>query len=125
MLEWASPHTVREEPLLVSTPSPSGFPSGTGILETYTVLHTPPEGFASPLVLGLIRDPAGNRIFARGIGHDRLKIDRQVYIRPLGGITYFTQRSMWRKAKVICRKNYRKYNRRVSSVVHNLVKKAS
>ena len=125
MLEWSSPYRAREEPQLAAPPLEVDLHSNTGILESYTVLHTPPEGFPSPLVLGLLRDPSGKRVFARGIGQDGLKINRHVYLKRMGEITYFTHRSAWHKAKVICRKNYRKYNRRVSSVVQSLVKKAS
>ncbi len=52
MLEWAFPHTAGEASQ-ASSPSSSGeFRSTAGTLETYTVLHSPPEGFSSPLVLG-------------------------------------------------------------------------
>jgi len=125
MLTWSPHYDAEAEVLTPIHPLAVGLASDTGILETFTVLHTPPEGFPSPMVLGLVREPAGNRIFARGVGHDGLKMNRQVYLRHMGSITYFTQRSLWYKAKVLCRKNYRKYNRKVNSVVQGLMKKAS
>jgi hypothetical protein len=67
-------------------------PSGAseGVIETFTIVYTTPDGFLPPLALALIRDRHGSRVMAQGeeIGH--LKIGREVYLRQAAGILLFT-----------------------------------
>jgi hypothetical protein len=59
---WKLAYTPETKP--VRKPLSPPLPEGTGILETFTVLHAPPEGFRSPLTLGWVRVRTGEIVMA-------------------------------------------------------------
>jgi acetyl-CoA acetyltransferase len=64
-----------------------------GEIVTFTVLYVTPDGFLPPLALALIRDRKGSLIMAQGEDISHLKIGREVYLRQVAGIYYFTVKS--------------------------------
>lgn len=61
-----------------------------GVIETFTIVHVPPEGFTPPLPLAIVRDARGEMVIARGEGLRYLKIGRRVFIeRREGGFWFF------------------------------------
>ncbi len=53
-------------------------------LASYTVLHVPPEGFPSPLVLGLVQTADGHRVVARSPSAQGLAIGARVLLTREG-----------------------------------------
>ncbi|MGH7843725.1 MAG: thiolase C-terminal domain-containing protein [Candidatus Binatia bacterium] len=70
-----------------------------GRLETFTVLYVTPDGFLSPLALGLIRTRKGRFIFAQGEDTEHLKTGREVYLRRVDNFYCFTVKSQLQKVK--------------------------
>jgi hypothetical protein len=80
-----------------------------GVLQTYTVLYTTPEGFRSPLQIALIEDAEGSVIMARGRKVQHLKIGTRVIITKIGETYYFFSRSLLDKLRIIWRRKYRDF----------------
>lgn len=93
-----------DSPLSEARPAlPKGRPPARGTLETFTVLHVPPDHVPAPVVLGLVTVRKGARILARGVLTEpyslgekvRVTRDRDGYafrklprlVRPLFGAT--------------------------------------
>jgi acetyl-CoA C-acetyltransferase len=71
---------------------PSPPREGIGLLETFTILFTPPEGFRSPLTLGFVKTKAGDRVMACNPDYHspkKLKMGRKVYLKPREGLYVF------------------------------------
>ncbi|BAT71191.1 acetyl-CoA C-acetyltransferase [Thermosulfidibacter takaii ABI70S6] len=79
-----------------------------GILDAYTVLHVPPEGFPSPLVLGLVSVPSGHRILARALNPVHFKIGERVFVSKEEDAFYFVRPSMLEKGMLTLRRSLRK-----------------
>jgi acetyl-CoA C-acetyltransferase len=57
-----------------------------GILETFTVLHVPPEGFPSPLVLGFVQTGEGKRLLTRAMFLGKYQLGKRVKVEREGNI---------------------------------------
>ncbi|MEX0803450.1 MAG: beta-ketoacyl synthase N-terminal-like domain-containing protein [Candidatus Binatia bacterium] len=75
-----------------------------GVIETFTILYTTPDGFLPPLALALIRDRKGSRIMAQGEDISHLKIGREVYLHQVAGIYYFTVKNHLQKVRAAMQK---------------------
>jgi acetyl-CoA C-acetyltransferase len=105
-VNWESPYQV------VVTPStrPKRDPDAAtreGVLQTYTVLYTAPEGFRSPLQIALIEDDENFVIMARGRKAQPIRIGTRVVITRIGETYYFFNRSLTDKVRIIWRRKYR------------------
>jgi acetyl-CoA acetyltransferase len=105
-VNWQSPYQV------VVTPStrPKRDPEAAtreGVLQTYTVLYTAPEGFRSPLQIALIEDDENFVIMARGRNAEPIRIGTRVIITRIGETYYFFNRSLADKVRIIWRRKYR------------------
>ena len=105
-VNWQSPYQV------VVTPStrPKRDPETAtreGVLQTYTVLYTAPEGFRSPLQIALIEDDENFVIMARGRNAEPIRIGTRVIITRIGETYYFFNRSFADKVRIIWRRKYR------------------
>lgn len=65
------------------------FDETEGVLETFTVLHVPPEGFPSPLVLGFVRIDGGIRLLARAMFLGKHQLGERVKVRKEGNAYLF------------------------------------
>lgn len=75
---------------------------GIGVLETFTILHSPPEGFRSPLTLGFVRLRKGVRVMACNPAYrspEELKIGKKVYVSTREGLYVFERRGLWSRLK--------------------------
>lgn len=72
--------------VLEETPVVRGEPTSLAgaRLASYTVLHVPPEGFPSPLVLGLVQTADGRRVLARGPSVEGLAVGSRVLLARHG-----------------------------------------
>ncbi|MBI2358891.1 MAG: thiolase family protein [Deltaproteobacteria bacterium] len=74
-------------------------PSDEGKIETFTILYVTPDGFLPPLALALVRDQRGALLMAQGEDISHLKIGREVFLRRLEGVYYFTVKSHLKKVR--------------------------
>lgn len=73
------------------------FKEGNGVLETFTILYSPPEGFLSPLTLGFIKIKEGERILACNPNYrspNELKIGKSVDFKMREGIFVFEKKRL-------------------------------
>jgi hypothetical protein len=96
-----------------------------GVIETFTILHTTPDGFLPPLALALIRDVNGSLVMAQGEDISQLKIGREVYLHRLAGIFYFTVKSHLRQVREAVRKLLRNGTRHSARPQNNDLKPES
>ena len=93
----SSDHTKRTVP---REGMPRSLPEGTGILETFTVLYSTPEGFLSPLALGLIKTKGGERTIACNPNYrspGELRIGDWVSLKKKEGLTVFEKFTLWNR----------------------------
>jgi acetyl-CoA acetyltransferase len=74
------PQEMQEDPTAVDT----------GTLETFTTLHTTPEGIPSPLTLGFVSTPDGRMIMARS-RQENLKIGQKVKVEKEEDLFYLQE----------------------------------
>lgn len=79
--------------------------SGAGEIVSFTTLHSPPEGFRSPLHIALVELPEGGRLFCHGDETRGMKIGSQVAVEAVNSVYYFSHlgfadraRLFWRRA---------------------------
>jgi len=75
---------------------------GTGILETFTILHSPPEGFLSPLTLGFVKTKSGEIVMACNPDYrlpEQLEIGNTVHISTREGLYVFEKLTLWSRVK--------------------------
>jgi acetyl-CoA C-acetyltransferase len=73
---------------------------GTGTLETFTVLYSPPEGFVSPLTLGFVKTKGGDRVLACNPDYRSptdLKMGEQVNLHKKEGLFVFEKQTLWKR----------------------------
>jgi hypothetical protein len=74
-----------------------------GILETFTVLHIPPEGFPSPLILGFVQNDSGKRLLARAMFPGKYHLGERVRVEREGNIYLFRRISFKERFKYYLR----------------------
>ncbi len=79
-----------------------------GILDAYTILTVVPEGFPSPLVLGLVSVPSGHRILARAVNPVTFRVGERVFLSKEEDTFYFMKASAMEKALFSLKKALRK-----------------
>lgn len=75
---------------------------GPGTLETFTILHTPPEGFLSPLTLGFVKTKSGEIVMACNPDYrspDQLEIGKKVHLSTREGLYVFQKETLWGRLK--------------------------
>jgi acetyl-CoA C-acetyltransferase len=105
-VNWESPYRVAVTPSTRPKRDPEAA-TREGILQTYTVLYTAPEGFRSPLQIALIEDDENFVIMARGRNAHPIRIGTRVIITRIGETYYFFNRSLADKVRIIWRRKYR------------------
>jgi acetyl-CoA acetyltransferase len=84
-----------------------------GIIETFTVVYVTPDGFLPPLALALIRDRKRRLMMAQGEDTGHLKIGREVYLREVAGLRYFTAKTQLEKVRAAIRRLFGNGRRRL------------
>jgi acetyl-CoA acetyltransferase len=105
-VNWESPYQVAVTPAARPKRDPEAA-TREGVLQTYTVLYTVPEGFRSPLQIALIADDENYVIMARGRNAQPIRIGTRVIITRIGETYYFFNRSLADKMRIIWRRKYR------------------
>ena len=83
-------------------PVSSSFQEGIGVLETFTTLYATPEGFRSPLTLGLVKTKGGEIVMACNPDYRSpkgLKMGKSVYLKTREGLYVFEKFNLWNRLK--------------------------
>jgi acetyl-CoA acetyltransferase len=84
------------------TPPPPPLQEKVGVLETFTVLYAPPEGFRSPLALGLVKTMTGDRVMACNPDYHssrKLKMGGKVSLKLREGLYVFKTLTLLNRLK--------------------------
>ncbi|MBI3636209.1 MAG: OB-fold domain-containing protein [Candidatus Rokubacteria bacterium] len=96
---------------------------GVGEIVTFTTLHSPPEGFRSPLDIALVELEGGARFVCHGAGTSGgLKIGSVVGIEALDKIYYFSHLGTLDRARLFWRRAGRAGDR-VNAMTRSVVKR--
>jgi hypothetical protein len=78
---------------------------GAGKIVSFTTLHSPPEGFKSPLHIAIVELDDGARFVCHGEATHGLRIGSTVAVEAIGDVYYFSHmgtldraRMFWRRA---------------------------
>jgi hypothetical protein len=83
-----------------ATPMTATTLSALGEVVSYTTLHAPPTGFASPLHLALVELDGGARFFCHGSDTKGLRMGARVAIEAVDRIYYFSTLSLRERAEL-------------------------
>jgi acetyl-CoA C-acetyltransferase len=75
---------------------------GPGLLETFTVLYSPPEGFVSPLTLGFVKTKGGDIVLACNPDYRSptdLKMGGRVNLFKKEGLFVFEKPTLWKRLR--------------------------
>jgi hypothetical protein len=95
---------------------------GAGEIISFTTLHSPPEGFRSPLHIALIELEDGARTVCHGAGTQGLKIGSRVAIEAIDDVYYFSSLGALDRARVFWRRAGRAGDR-VNAMSRSVVKR--
>ncbi len=95
---------------------------GVGEIVTFTTLHSPPEGFRSPLHIALVELEGGARFVCHGAETRGLKIGSRVAIEAIDHVYYFSYLGALDRARLFWRRAGRAGDR-VNAITRSLVKK--
>jgi hypothetical protein len=98
----ARTHDDHSEVEVTERVSPPPLRERSGLLETFTILYATPEGFRSPLTLGIVRTDSGEKLMACNLDYRsprKLNMGRKVYLVPREGLYVFQKLSLWTRLK--------------------------
>jgi hypothetical protein len=95
---------------------------GIGEVVSFTTLHSPPEGFRSPLNLALVELEGGARFFCHGAQTRGLKVGSSVAIEAIDDVYYFSHLGALDRARLFWRRAGRAGDR-VNAIARSVVKK--
>ncbi len=107
-------HPVAMQPMAVP---------GVGEVVTFTTLHSPPEGFRSPLHVAVVELEGGARFVCHGAETRGLKIGATVAIEAIDDIYYFSHLGAVDRARLFWRRAGRAGDR-VNAIARSLAKRA-
>ncbi len=95
---------------------------GVGDVVSFTTLHSPPEGFRSPLHLAVVQLEGGARFVCHGAETRGLKIGSHVAIEAVNNIYYFSHLGTMDRARLFWRRAGHAGDR-VNSIARSLAKR--
>jgi len=95
---------------------------GVGEVVSFTTLHSPPEGFRSPLNLALVELEGGARFFCHGAQTRGLKFGATVAIEAIDDVYYFSHLGALDRARLFWRRAGRAGDR-VNAMTRSVVKR--
>lgn len=101
--------------------SPISVP-GVGEIVSFTTLHSPPEGFRSPLHLAIVELEGGARFVCHGAETRGLRIGSTVTIEAIDNIYYFAHLGTLDRARLFWRRTGHA-GERVSAIARSLAKR--
>jgi hypothetical protein len=95
---------------------------GVGEIVSFTTLHSPPEGFRSPLHIALVELEDGARFVCHGAETRGLRIGSQVAIEAIDHVYYFSHMGALDRARLFWRRAGRAGDR-VNAITRSLAKR--
>ena len=95
---------------------------GVGEVVSFTTLHSPPEGFRSPLNIALVELQGGARLMCHGAQTRGLRVGSRVAIEAVGAVYYFSHLSALDRARLFWRRAGRAGDR-VNAIARSVAKK--
>ena len=95
---------------------------GVGEIVSFTTLHSPPEGFRSPLQIALVELEGGARFVCHGDGKRGVRIGSRVAIEAVGDVYYFSHLGALERARLFWRRAGHAGDR-VGAISRSLVKR--
>ena len=96
---------------------------GYGDVITFTTLHSPPTGFASPLHMALVQLEGGAKFFCHGTETRGLKVGTRVAIEAVDDIYYFSTLTMGERARLFWRRGGIRAGARVAAFARSAAKR--
>jgi len=96
--------------------------SAVGEVVSFTVLHSPPEGFRSPLNIALVELEGGARFVCHGDETRGLKVGSRVAIEAIDDVYYFSHLGALDRARLFWRRAGRAGDR-VNAIARSVAKK--
>lgn len=95
---------------------------GVGEIVSFTTLHSPPEGFRSPLQIALVELEGGARFVCHGAGTRPLRIGARVAVEAIDDVYYFSSLGALDRARLFWRRAGRAGDR-VNAMTRSVVKR--
>ena len=95
---------------------------GVGEIVSFTTLHSPPEGFKSPLNLALVELEGGAKFFCHGSQTRGLRVGATVAIEAIDDVYYFSHLGALDRARLFWRRAGRAGDR-VNAMTRSVVKR--
>jgi len=95
---------------------------GAGEIVSFTTLHSPPEGFRSPLHIAIVRLAGGAHAVCHGAETRGLKIGSTVAIEAVDNIYYFSHLGAMDRARLFWRRTGHA-GERVNAITRSLAKR--
>jgi DUF35 OB-fold domain, acyl-CoA-associated len=95
---------------------------GIGEVVSFTTLHSPPEGFKSPLHLALVELEGGAKFFCHGSQTRGLRVGSTVAIEAIDDVYYFSHLGALDRARLFWRRAGRAGDR-VNAMTRSVVKR--
>jgi|ERR1051326_982356 hypothetical protein len=96
---------------------------GVGEIVSFTTLHSPPEGFRSPLHIALVELEQGARFVCHGAQTRGLKVGATVAIEAIDNVYYFSHLGTLDRARVFWRRTGHA-GERMNAIARSLAKRA-
>jgi hypothetical protein len=96
--------------------------AGVGEVVSFTTLHSPPEGFRSPLHIALVELEDGARFVCHGAETRGLKVGATVAIEAIDNVYYFSHLGALERARIFWRRAGRAGDR-VNAIARSLAKR--
>jgi hypothetical protein len=77
---------------------------GYGEVVSFTTLHSPPEGFRSPLHIALVALEGGARLFCHGPGTRGIRVGSRVSVEAVDAVYYFSHLGLVERARLFWRR---------------------
>jgi hypothetical protein len=95
---------------------------GVGQVVSFTTLHSPPEGFRSPLHIAIVELEGGGRLVCHGTDTAGLKIGATVAIEAIDDVYYFSHLGTMERARLFWRRAGRAGDR-VNAIARSVAKR--
>ena len=77
---------------------------GLGQIVSFTTLHSPPQGFSSPLHLALVELEGGANLFCHGAETRGLRLGTRVAVESIDAVYYFSHLGLADRARLFWRR---------------------
>ena len=97
--------------------------SGLGEIVTFTTLHSPPEGFRSPLHIAIVELDGGAQFVCHGAATKGIRVGSKVAIEAVDRVYYFSHLGALDRARVFWRRAGHR-GERVQAIARSWAKRA-